>query len=57
VKWEYLEVYTPRKAVGQAELNTLGAEGWELVNIVAPSYTQPLASSNAFVAYMKRPKS
>lgn len=33
--WEYLVV---TETVGSAELNKLGAEGWELVAVVSPAH-------------------
>lgn len=60
-KWEYKTIEIKAKSVKQAlfakaynpedELNALGAEGWELVNVVGGA-TGPQAISFAF---LKRP--
>ena len=37
MKWEYRVLLTPVQ-LDERELNVLGADGWELVSIIQPSY-------------------
>ncbi|MEU0847178.1 DUF4177 domain-containing protein [Streptomyces flaveolus] len=51
-KWEYATVPLPSNAT-KATLDTWGADGWELVQVVpAPSGS----NGDSSVAYLKRPK-
>ena len=50
-KWEYKTVYSPRAN----ELNKLGAEGWELVCVVAEVSGTADSTSSSTEAYLKRP--
>jgi hypothetical protein len=50
-KWEYKVVHGP----SQSELNQLGAEGWELVSVIADVSGDAYSTSSSIKAYLKRP--
>jgi hypothetical protein len=50
-KWEYATVPLPSQST-KATLDTWGADGWELVQVVPP----PGSNGDSLVAYLKRPK-
>lgn len=53
VTWEYQEVHLPRTESGMPALNRFGAEGWELVSVIAACQTDQYCQ---YYAYLKRPK-
>jgi hypothetical protein len=50
--WEYREVGLSSTSPSEPKLNQLGAEGWELINVVAACYS----TTCSYWAYLKRPK-
>jgi hypothetical protein len=55
--WEYLEVELDIRFNTTAKLNTLGSQGWELVDVTSSCPSSPDSTiSCRYWAYMKRPK-
>jgi hypothetical protein len=52
-KWEYKVFESPKREVLQAELRTLGADGWELVSATAMFNTW--MTKVVYVLFLKRP--